>query len=199
MILNAAIEEFTDKGFASASTNTVVQNLNISKGSLFQYFNDKETLFRYCLQIVLKDISTTFGDASQPIPEDAKDRIMYMADTEFDILRAKPLYYGFITKIASSPASSVESRILQELTPKPREIFIKMMENAIFPQHMVQEGLQIWLHIIMYTLEGIKRDFQSQYAEILKKHGNLEEIVRVHKSALHETFDVLFSNKQEIH
>ncbi len=199
MILNAAIEEFTDKGFASASTNTLVQKLNISKGSLFQYFNDKETLFRYCLQMVLKDISTTFGNASQPIPENAKDRIMYMADTEFDILRAKPLYYGFITKIASSPASSVESRILQELTPKPREIFIKMMENAIFPQHMVQEGLQIWLHIIMYTLEGIKRDFQSQYAEILKKHGNLEEIVMAHKSTLHETFDVLFNNKQEIH
>ncbi len=199
MILDTAIREFSDKGYASASTNVIVQKLNISKGSLFQYFSNKETLFRFCLETVLKEISTTLGNVPQSFPVSAKERIIYIADTEFHLMQVKPLHYRFITEIASTPASSVENLILQELAPNPREMFIKMMENAIFPQWMVQEGLPIWLHIIMYALEGIKRDFQSQYEEILKKHGNLEEVVMAHKSALRETLDTLFSNNKENH
>jgi TetR/AcrR family transcriptional regulator len=197
MILDASIEEFTEKGYVFASTNTIVQKLNISKGSLFQYFSNKETLFRYCLETVLKEISAAVGNVPQSFPVSAKERIIYMADTEFHLMQAKPLHYRFITEIASTPASSVENQILRELGPNPREIFIKMMENAIFPQWMVQEGLPIWLQIITYVLEGLKRDFQPQYEAIFKQHAKLEEIVMAHKSALRETLNALFCTKKE--
>jgi AcrR family transcriptional regulator len=59
-ILRAALEEFADKEYAQASTNTIVAKAGISKGLLFHYFGDKAGLFRYLqaytTEILLSDI-----------------------------------------------------------------------------------------------------------------------------------------------
>src|SRR5699024_12709090 len=39
--------EFTQSGFEKASTNEIVKRANISKGSLFNYFNSKKDLYVY--------------------------------------------------------------------------------------------------------------------------------------------------------
>ncbi|MFZ5571264.1 MAG: TetR/AcrR family transcriptional regulator [Thermodesulfobacteriota bacterium] len=43
----AAIEEFSEKGYAGASINALVDHLGIAKGSIFQYFGDKKGLFYF--------------------------------------------------------------------------------------------------------------------------------------------------------
>lgn len=45
-ILDAATEEFASQGFRQASVNRMVQKLGIAKGSIFQYFGNKEGLFQ---------------------------------------------------------------------------------------------------------------------------------------------------------
>lgn len=44
-VLEAAIDEFALHGFRQASVNRLVQKLGIAKGSIFQYFGNKEGLF----------------------------------------------------------------------------------------------------------------------------------------------------------
>lgn len=44
-ILDEALSEFADKGYARASLNALVGRLGISKSSIFQYFHDKSWLF----------------------------------------------------------------------------------------------------------------------------------------------------------
>ncbi|PIP44566.1 MAG: TetR family transcriptional regulator [Deltaproteobacteria bacterium CG23_combo_of_CG06-09_8_20_14_all_60_8] len=44
-ILAAAVREFAENGYRRASLNTIVQRLGIAKGSLYQYFANKEGLF----------------------------------------------------------------------------------------------------------------------------------------------------------
>lgn len=46
-IFRAALNEFGDKGFKGASLNTMIKELGIAKGSLYQYFKDKDALFLY--------------------------------------------------------------------------------------------------------------------------------------------------------
>src|SRR5699024_9498436 len=48
-IINAAIMEFAQSGFEKASTNEIVRKANISKGSLFNYFNSKIDLYLYLI------------------------------------------------------------------------------------------------------------------------------------------------------
>ena len=46
-IIQAAVDEFGEKGYQGASINTMVKNLGIAKGSIYQYFEDKRSLFFY--------------------------------------------------------------------------------------------------------------------------------------------------------
>ena len=47
--LEAALAEFSLKGFHGASLTQLVKNLGIAKGSLYQYFHDKEEIYLYLL------------------------------------------------------------------------------------------------------------------------------------------------------
>ncbi|MCA2000505.1 MAG: TetR/AcrR family transcriptional regulator, partial [Chloroflexi bacterium] len=40
-VVRAAIDEFADYGFEASSVNRIVANSGISKGSFYQYFEDK--------------------------------------------------------------------------------------------------------------------------------------------------------------
>ena len=53
-IIDAAMEEFAEKGFKRASTNTIVEKAGISKGMLFYYFGSKEELFDFLCDYTLE-------------------------------------------------------------------------------------------------------------------------------------------------
>ncbi|MCR4790946.1 MAG: TetR/AcrR family transcriptional regulator, partial [Treponemataceae bacterium] len=44
-ILTAANEEFSQKGFSSASLRTIVKKAGVTTGALYGYFKSKEELF----------------------------------------------------------------------------------------------------------------------------------------------------------
>lgn len=50
-ILDAAFGEFAGKGYKEASTNRIAQVAGIGKGTLFYYFDNKETLFGYLIEL----------------------------------------------------------------------------------------------------------------------------------------------------
>jgi len=49
-VVAAAVREFAAKGYQRASLNTVVREAGIAKGSLYQYFANKEALFRFVFE-----------------------------------------------------------------------------------------------------------------------------------------------------
>ena len=49
-ILNAALELFTEKGFAATRMDDVAKNAGISKGTLYNYFESKESIFYAVVQ-----------------------------------------------------------------------------------------------------------------------------------------------------
>lgn len=51
-IIDICIKEFGEKGYTSASTNTIVKKAGISKGTLFNYFASKKNLFLYVLDYI---------------------------------------------------------------------------------------------------------------------------------------------------
>src|SRR5689334_7133759 len=108
-IMNAAIEEFADYGLENASTNRIVKNSGIAKGSFYQYFEDKQDVFMHMLTVIEVKGVKFFTDI-QP-PEKNMDtfhyfRWMIKAGMEFGlthprmiqaawrVLLGEGLYYG---------------------------------------------------------------------------------------------------------
>jgi len=55
-IIRAAITEFAQNTYVNASTNRIVKECSISKGSLFKYFIDKEDLYFFILDTVMGEM-----------------------------------------------------------------------------------------------------------------------------------------------
>lgn len=55
-VVQAAVEEFTAKGYASGSLNVIARNAGVAKGSLFQYFVDKADLYTHLADLACENI-----------------------------------------------------------------------------------------------------------------------------------------------
>ena len=91
IIMNAAIEEFADYGLENASTNRIVKNSGIAKGSFYQYFEDKQDVFMHMLAVIEQQETEFF--ASQHLPDQNMDTFHYFRwvikiGMEFEIGRA---------------------------------------------------------------------------------------------------------------
>jgi len=55
-ILNAALEEFSARGFAAARLDDVARRAGVAKGTIYLYFRDKETLFQELVRAELSPV-----------------------------------------------------------------------------------------------------------------------------------------------
>lgn len=69
-VLDAALEEFADRGYHQASLNRVVAQAGIAKGSLYQYFPNKEGIFRHIFQYALSLVRGTLMDVKDETREE---------------------------------------------------------------------------------------------------------------------------------
>ena len=61
-LIAAAIDEFASNLYVEASINRIIKNCQISRGSFYMYFNDKEDLYFYLLENYNKDYINKFTD-----------------------------------------------------------------------------------------------------------------------------------------
>src|SRR5499433_886028 len=55
-ILDAALDEFSARGFAATRLDDVAKRADVAKGTIYLYFRDKETLFQELVRSMLSPI-----------------------------------------------------------------------------------------------------------------------------------------------
>lgn len=86
-ILEAALEEFSQKGFAAAHMAEIAQRVNITKGTIYLYYKDKEALFRALVSEVFgKDLNEAVSQAVSSEPT-AKGKLRTYVQTASVYLR----------------------------------------------------------------------------------------------------------------
>ncbi len=115
-IIAAALNEFADKGYQGASINTIVQTIGIAKGSIYQYFGDKNGLFLYVFSTSMELVKDYLRDIreltiNKPIVERLEKTLL--AGVQF--IRENPVVYRLYVKILSESAMPFREEILQSL------------------------------------------------------------------------------------
>jgi AcrR family transcriptional regulator len=67
--LKIAMAEFADNDYNSASVSKIVDKAGIAKGSLYQYFKDKQDLFLYLLEVANQEMLQAIRQSPPPDPE----------------------------------------------------------------------------------------------------------------------------------
>lgn len=75
LILAAALDEFSQNGFAAARLDDVAKRANVAKGTIYLYFKDKESLFQELLRTqispvigMLEAVLASGGKEAKPVP-----------------------------------------------------------------------------------------------------------------------------------
>lgn len=64
----AAEHEFAERGFSGGSLNSIAREAGVSKGSLFQYFDDKVDLFAYLAGLASVRIRDAMAEVASGLP-----------------------------------------------------------------------------------------------------------------------------------
>lgn len=142
-ILRVAVEEFGEKGYARASINAMVRRLGIAKGSIFQYFGDKEGLFRFAFSTateMVKDYLRTVRDRTADDDLFTRLEATLLAGVLF--LRKHPVVYRLYLRTLLEnqlPYREIALSSLREYSLK----YLRSLLEAAAERGEVREGLDI--------------------------------------------------------
>jgi len=109
-IINAALKEFARNGYKKASTNEIIKEAEISKGSLFNYFNSKKELYLFLLDYVVKVIDQIYDEVDWT-ETDLFERMRQFGLVKFKVYKKFPQAFNFLKAVANEDAVEVKSEI----------------------------------------------------------------------------------------
>jgi TetR/AcrR family transcriptional regulator len=115
-ILEAAIHEFADKGFDGASINSMVGRLGISKGSIFQYFNNKTSLFYYIFDFAIGLVKRTLVQVKEDTKEEEVfERIRRSLLAGIEFIQKHPYIYRIYLNLQLGADIPFRSELIQKI------------------------------------------------------------------------------------
>lgn len=152
-IINAAIMEFVQSGFEKASTNEIVKRSNISKGSLFNYFNSKKDLYVYLIEYSVQIIEQIIEQIDFN-ETDIFKRIENIGLKKLHIQQKFPQVFDFLVSAMQEESAEVKEIIHQKVEPIYAESTNKMYRNIDYDKF--REGIDIEkaIEILNWTMFG---------------------------------------------
>src|SRR6056297_1589048 len=131
-IIDAAIDEFANNNYHKASITNIIEKANIASGSFYQYFENKEDVFRYLINIV-----------GQRKLDYLDQEIMQRPDEINFFVLLKKLYQGGLEFAKDNPRllsignnvvnnnCEVCNKIMEDLKPQSDEFFKRLIRLGI--------------------------------------------------------------------
>jgi len=174
-IITGSLHLFADKGYFNTSVGDIAKKLNISKGLLYNYFDNKEQLLNEVLEFALKEASELNLKEEELKKLEPVEIFKEIIGGYFKVLEEKKELWRLIVSLAVhvSTIPSVHKTILmvyEELTKQFEELFILMghedYENEAIKLGALMDGVGIQYMIFgkSYPLDKIKESIIKAYS-----------------------------------
>lgn len=141
-ILQCAITLFSKNGYRSTSTNEIIELANVSKGLLFHYYGNKESLFCAVFEYVCQHFNKHLSQLHHNPQNLAQDLFQVMMHKQ-QYAQENPIYFKLLFEGLVHVPTTIEQRLHASLLP------------------LQLEGTRI-LHEILDTIE-LKKPYTKQH------------------------------------
>lgn len=151
-IFEAALAEFTEKGFAAARMQEIATRAGINKALLHYYFRSKDRLFEAVFEHLIGQLAPLFGNLLDG-PGTLLEKFELFYAHHIDFMRQHPFIPGFVIhelnqnperlvalfNIAHFPIQQLQHSLQQAQeeglikTMNPLQIFVNMLALSVFP------------------------------------------------------------------
>ncbi len=159
IILQAAIHEFSEFGYAKASCNRIVKAAAISKGSLFQYFGSKEGLFSFVCERFIRKVKDGVKQTSLGDDFFALIRGVLFAGTAF--IDRYPEYFQIYLKIMFEQDVPSREQFLTQVRLFSSDYFGDACEEAIANRILRAD---VSVEMILFSIDAAFDKFFLSYA-----------------------------------
>ncbi len=170
-IINAALKEFTEKGFEHASTNQIVKNAGIAKGTLFYYFNNKKDLYLYLVEYCLRLIRENFFNRVDMTEKDLIERWKMVSYIKMDYLRRFPNAINFITRAALQEEEHLDDALkekIDQLQAEGEALLFQDIDYRLFRKDVDPERA---IKLIQWVFAGFEQELKQQLKQLDVSEG----------------------------
>lgn len=195
-IVNAAIDEFAEYGLENASTNRIVANSGIAKGSFYQYFADKQDVFLYLLTVLEQEKMEYFKDKHPPARNmDTFQYFRWMIKTGMEFNSAYPRMVQAISRVMFNEGlyyqnfANIRERSMQGLRTMIRQAIQNGEVDPSVDVDLAVMIMETWSNAISnYILqEGMKQKDIMKWVRSAKTQETIDKMLYVMEYGLRKT------------
>lgn len=121
-LINAAVEEFGEKGYDKASLNNILKEAGISKGTFYYHFENKEDLYAYLISIQIEKKKSFFANNVKPeiYTGDIFSVLMNLTSVGLKFARSNPHMSKFSESFLKEKGNKIYHKMMKRFTPGPK-------------------------------------------------------------------------------
>lgn len=162
-IIKVCIAEFSKYGYENTSTNRIVQDAGISKGSLFKYFKNKEELYFYILDFVTQELTMSLTQEICNLPSNLFERIIQYSELEFMWYLIHPNECRLITTAFTKNDTVIYLKTEARYSLKGQDIYCKLLEDI--DTAMFKWDKNMTVDVLTWFLKGFNENFRNHIHE----------------------------------
>ena len=186
-ILDAAMEEFSAKGYAGASLNTVCGEKGISKGIIYHYFKDKDQLYLLCVEACFDAFTAYLGEAAASLSGPARERLRTYFDARLRFFAGHPLYLGLFADAAFDPPAGLAEQIA--VRRRAFDALNISVLTALLESAPLREGLSV--ETVVEDFRLYMDYFNIHYRAAFRGEASPKEALLKHEERCHRQIDIL--------
>lgn len=141
-LINAAIKEFSAKGYEKASLNNILKEAEISKGTFYYHFEDKEDLYFFLVDIMIAEKKEFFTENINPreLEKNIFDSLKFVAQKGIAFAQKHPQINRFSQSFIKERGNQIYEKGLQKYDYQEDHLLNYLIEKAIL-QGEIREDL----------------------------------------------------------
>lgn len=162
-IYESALNEFALKGYEMGSTNTIVKNAGISKGSLFKYFGNKSTLYIYVVDKAIKTLDTEIFNHADNLSHDMFERIIELTKVKSAVSMKYPRESTIMVESMKLEDKNIKKYITDKINYYYKEmqhVFVDGIDYSKFKEGI--DAAKVY-EILTYISQGLQNKYMLKY------------------------------------
>lgn len=186
-ILEAALEEFSQKGYEAASLSNVCAEKGISKGIIYHHFKDKDALYLLCVEDCFTRVSAYLQEAAGKLSGTAEEKLAAYFDARLRFFALQPVYLGIFAEAAFNPPAALAEEIARR-----RQAFDRLnaeVLTGVLGEAPLRAGL---------SAEAVVEDFRMymdyfnlRFRSAFRSGRGIGEILTEHENKFRRQLDIL--------
>lgn len=128
-IMAAARREFGDKSYAEASVNAICADGGLSKGILYHYFKDKESIYLACIQDCFQVMMDYLNAYLPPVGNGEPHSLRDFTEARLDFFEQNPDYGKIFYQASHTPPQHLRQAVADIRAPLNRFNSAALMET----------------------------------------------------------------------